>query len=66
MVSIQKFGVPYKDGIDPLTQLVDGATMAEWAGQDLPHDRFSKENAAIIEKAARWPLIIDPQLQAAK
>lgn len=40
--------------------------MAEWANQDLPDDRFSKENAAIIEQASRWPLIIDPQLQASK
>jgi dynein heavy chain len=66
MKSIEKYGVPYKDDIDPLTELVDGAKMAEWANQDLPDDRFSKENAAIIDQAARWPLIIDPQLQAAK
>jgi dynein heavy chain len=66
MVSIQKSGVPYKEDIDPLTELADGAKMAEWANQDLPDDRFSKENAAIIDQAARWPLIIDPQLQAAK
>jgi dynein heavy chain len=66
MLSIQKFGVPYKDDIDPLSELADGAKLAEWAGHDLPDDRFSKENAAIIDQAARWPLIIDPQLQAAK
>jgi dynein heavy chain len=65
-VQLAKSGVPYKEDIDPLTELVDGATMAVWAEQDLPDDRFSKENAAIIEKASRWPLIIDPQLQASK
>ena len=60
MVSIQKYGVLYKDEIDSLTELVDGAKMAELANQDLPDDRFSKENDAIIDQAARWPLIIHP------
>jgi dynein heavy chain len=49
-----------------LDELVDSSTIAEWGNQGLPDDRFSKENAAIIEKAKRWPLIIDPQLQASK
>jgi dynein heavy chain len=29
----------------------------------LPSDRISLENAAIISNCARWPLVIDPQLQ---
>ena len=41
MVSIQKYGVLYKDEIDSLTELVDGAKMAELANQDLHDDRFS-------------------------
>lgn len=58
--------IPFKEGIDPLTELVESSKVAEWINQGLPDDRFSKENAAIIEKCKRWPLIIDPQLQAAK
>jgi len=66
MKKLSKTTIPYKDNIDPLTELVDNATIAEWSNQGLPDDRFSKENASIIEKCKRWPLIIDPQLQASK
>jgi len=67
MVKLSKSEViPFKEGIDPLTELVENSTIAEWINLGLPDDRFSKENAAIIEKCKRWPLIIDPQLQAAK
>lgn len=30
----------------------------------LPSDPVSVENGIIIEKARRWPLMIDPQMQA--
>lgn len=66
MKTLSKTTIPYKENIDPLNELVDNATIAEWSNQGLPDDRFSKENAAIIEKCKRWPLIIDPQLQASK
>lgn len=46
--------------------MVDSGIIADWNNSGLPDDRFSKENAAIMEKAKRWPLIIDPQLQATK
>jgi len=58
--------IPFKEGIDPLKELADNAEIAEWINQGLPDDRFSKENAAIIAKCKRWPLIIDPQLQGSK
>lgn len=31
---------------------------------NLPDDNFSKENAVLVTKGRRWPLMIDPQLQA--
>ena len=40
------------------------AIPAGWRTEGLPADPLSTENAAIIVKAARFPLIIDPQLQA--
>lgn len=37
-----------------------------WYTQGLPKDRGSIENAVLIEKGCRWPLIIDPQQLANK
>ena len=37
-----------------------------WYTQGLPKDRGSIENAVLIEKGVRWPLIIDPQQLANK
>jgi dynein heavy chain len=58
--------IPLTEGIDPLHVLTDDATVANWQNEGLPADRISVENGAIITKADRWPLIIDPQLQGIK
>ena len=55
-------GVPY--GIDdPLKVLTTEAQVAGWNSELLPSDRISTENGAICSSCARWPLMIDPQLQ---
>ena len=38
--------------------------IARWNSFHLPADRVSVENAAVAMNSARWPLLIDPQLQA--
>jgi len=58
--------IPYTPGIDPLNVLADQAMMAVWAGEGLPADRVSIENAAIVVSCTRYPLLIDPQLQGQK
>jgi dynein heavy chain len=40
--------------------------MAGWNNEGLPADRISLENASVIVSCARWPLLIDPQLQGVK
>merc|ERR1719399_191431 len=35
-----------------------------WLAYGLPNDSLSIQNAIIIDKAKRWPLMIDPQRQA--
>jgi len=36
----------------------------EWTLNALPQDSFSIDNAIIMSQSERWPLMIDPQLQA--
>jgi dynein heavy chain, axonemal len=38
--------------------------MRKWNLNGLPADAFSRENGIITYKSRRWPLMIDPQLQA--
>jgi len=40
--------------------------MREWGLFSLPNDNFSLENAIINDNTQRWPLFIDPQVQANK
>ncbi|KAJ1618499.1 dynein heavy chain and region D6 of dynein motor-domain-containing protein [Pavlovales sp. CCMP2436] len=55
----------YENGkaLDPVSILADAAQVAQWKLEGLPSDRLSIENGAIISACARWPLLIDPQLQ---
>lgn len=38
----------------------------DWTIDGLPNDSFSIDNAIIVSKARRWPLLVDPQGQANK
>lgn len=62
-ITASKGRVPLSQGADPLTILTSEAERAVWARQHLPTDRVSVENGAIVCNCARWPLLIDPQLQ---
>jgi dynein heavy chain len=57
---------PISDAADPLLILTDEAEKAQWMTDHLPSDRISMQNGAIVTNSARWPLIIDPQLQGIK
>jgi dynein heavy chain len=39
--------------------------IGQWTNQEqLPNDDFSIDNAIILKNSSRWPLMIDPQIQA--
>ncbi|KAG8227082.1 hypothetical protein J437_LFUL007419 [Ladona fulva] len=46
--------------------LGDPVTIRHWNIAGLPTDSFSVDNAIIAKNARRWPLMIDPQIQANK
>ncbi|GBF98747.1 dynein heavy chain axonemal [Raphidocelis subcapitata] len=57
-------GVPHSRGAGLSSTLADPVKVRTWAIAGLPTDAVSVENAIVISKARRWPLMIDPQGQA--
>ena len=55
--------IPMSPRPDPLAVLTTEAQVASWNGEGLPDDKVSVENGCIVTCTARWPLMIDPQLQ---
>lgn len=55
----------------PLTQpfklesiMTNDVELTAWASEGLPGDELSIQNGLLTTRAARWPLCIDPQMQA--
>ena len=56
--------VPITNNIDIVHTLTTEADILKMKAEGLPSDPFSTENAVIITQCTRYPLIIDPQMQA--
>jgi len=64
--NIVKSKVRVSRGLDIPSFLVPGASIRDWSVFGLSSDAFSIQNAVLVQKYVRWPLIIDPQSQAMK
>ncbi|KAM5264417.1 dynein axonemal heavy chain 5 [Ctenodactylus gundi] len=55
--------IPFGNNLNLNEMLIDAPTISEWHLQGLPSDDLSIQNAIIVTKASRYPLLIDPQTQ---
>jgi dynein heavy chain len=46
--------------------LTSEVEVSRWVGEGLPGDDLSVQNGILTSRASRWPLCIDPQMQASK
>ena len=58
--------IPSTKGFTLRSTLGEEVNIREWVINKLPNDEFSVENAIMLERSDRWPLMIDPQGQANK
>ncbi|KAG8349154.1 putative Dynein heavy chain N terminal region 2 domain1 [Trypanosoma vivax] len=66
MKEIKRQQIPVTKNFDFVDFLADPTEVRDWQQAGLPGDDFSKENGAVVMCGTRWPLMIDPQLQAIK
>merc|ERR1719265_837420 len=60
------YDMKHNEGCSMRTVLGDPVQIQQWVVWSLPNDGLSIENAIVIDKCRRWPLMIDPQRQANK
>lgn len=61
---LEKRGLPYSSGFRLEELLTSDVEISQWASEGLPSDELSVQNGILTTKSSRWPLCIDPQLQA--
>ena len=56
--------IPVSDDLSLVNVLADPYEIRQWNECGLPRDNVSTENAVLVTRGRRWPLMIDPQEQA--
>jgi dynein heavy chain 1 len=62
--SLDTIGIEYRPDLSMVDVLSKASDRLYWQSQGLPPDSLSLENGVILERCARFPLIIDPSGEA--
>ncbi|CAL1160609.1 unnamed protein product [Cladocopium goreaui] len=54
----------WQNSVNMVEFLVDEGTVGEWSLDGLPSDELSIQNAIMVTRSSRYPLMVDPQGQA--
>lgn len=63
---LKEISLKHSENLSMKTFMSDPLKIQYWSICGLPKDDTSIENGIIIQETQRWPLMIDPQLQANK
>ena len=61
---VKERGIPHKEDFRLEQLLTDDVEIAKWASEGLPGDELSIQNGILVSSMSRFPLCIDPQMQA--
>ena len=64
MQDILEKKVPLSQPYNLQQMLTNDVEISKWASEGLPSDELSVQNGILTTRASRWPLCIDPQMQA--
>lgn len=64
MEKCKELEIPTSDNLSLVKILGDAYEIRQWNTEGLPRDTVSTENAIMVTRSRRWPLMIDPQDQA--
>ena len=66
VLSVKSKHIPSSESFSLQGSVGNPVVIRSWNIDGLPRDSFSIDNAVIMSKSSRWPLLIDPESQANK
>ncbi|RYH06718.1 hypothetical protein EON65_42550, partial [archaeon] len=64
--ALASLGIPYRQDLDMTAYLSRPADQLKWSEYGLPNDSLAVQNAILLDRFNRFPLVIDPSGQATK
>ena len=59
----KELDIPVSTGMTLISVMADPYEIRQWNTDGLPRDQVSTENAILVTRGRRWPLMIDPQVE---